>query len=140
MNGITIMCLHWLKSKEACSEVTQNHHVSSLAVIVSSASHARMQRQFKGMKSVSDLSSGRVHFLVIAVSHFDKQPKGGSRNEFPGIPETGGFCGNSTEPQQNHSFPGISRPIPISDFGVPIFSVWGGKLKLICWATLAASH
>ena len=28
---------------------------------------------------------------------------------------------------RNPEFPGISRPIPISDFGVPIFSVLGGK-------------
>ena len=50
---------HWLKSKE----VTQNHHVSSLVVIVSSASHAQMQTQFKVMKSRSDHSSGRFQVL-----------------------------------------------------------------------------
>ena len=55
----------------------------------------------------------------------------GPQNEFPGITRTEGFCGNSTENPEC----GISQPIPILDFGVPIFSVLG-EMKLICRAAL----
>ena len=44
----------------------------------------------------------------------------------------------SVEILQKPEFPGISRPIPISDFGVPISAFWG-EMKLICWAALTNS-
>ena len=74
-------------------------------------------------------------------SHFPqkippKRWKWGPQNEFPGVTRTEGFCGNSTEKLE---FPGISRPIPISDLGVPIFSVLG-EMKLICRAALNHNH
>ena len=50
--------------------------------------------------------------------------KWGPQNEFPGITRTEGCCGNS---YRNPEVPGISRPIPISEFGVPIFSVLTGN-------------
>ena len=53
-----------------------------------------------------------------------KSPQRGSPNEIPGIPQTGVFCGNSTETR----IAGISRSIPISEFGVQ-FSAFGGKLS-----------
>ena len=42
---------------------------------------------------------------------------------FPELPDQGFLWKFYRHPE----FPGISRPIPISDFGVPIFSVLGGN-------------
>ena len=59
------------------------------------------------------------------------------KKKFPRVTRTKGFCGNSTE---NPDFPGISRPIPISDFGVPIFSVLGGNEVDMLGSAAALTH
>ena len=53
-----------------------------------------------------------------------KTPTWRPQTQFPGITQTEGFCGNSTESLDFPEFPGPSR---FRDFGVPIFSVLGGN-------------
>ena len=70
------------------------------------------------------------------LSHFPqkfppKSPKWGPQNEFPGIPQTKGFCGNSTETLISRNFPAH----PDLGFWVPISAFWG-EMKLISWAAL----
>ena len=60
--------------------------------------------------------------LAILIS--PRKPKWGCQHEFPGITQTRTFLWKFC---RNPEFPGISWPIPISDFGVPIFSVLGGN-------------
>ena len=56
-----------------------------------------------------------------------KSPKWGPQNEFPGITRNSRVSVEILQkPWISRNFP-ISRPIPISDFGVPIFSVLGGN-------------
>ena len=67
---VKLVKCHRLKAFAGSSQKRRAQR-SPVVVIVSSASHAHMQRQLKGIESGSDFGFGLFHFLVIVVSHFD---------------------------------------------------------------------
>ena len=61
--------------------------------------------------------------ILISPEHPPKTPKWGPQNEFPRIPRTEGFCGNSAETPNFSEFPGPSR---FRILRSPFSAFWGG--------------
>ena len=61
-----------------------------------------------------------------------KSPRWGPQTEFPGIPQTKGFCGNSLDTLNFQESPGLSR---FRILGFPFSAFWG-EMKLLCWTAL----
>ena len=126
-------------------------NISTLAILISprkSADCERGRRKGAMSKNVKNRQKASKSFstlfenfraapffrplLQAAEKISPKTPKWGPQNEFPGIPRTEAFCGNSTENLNFPEFPGPSR---IRILGSPFSAFWG-EMKLICWAAL----